>query len=402
MRKFLSALSVFFCACALCAQSEKQAKPDSISINHGPYVCVPAETSVEIVWTTDKPAVSWVEIAPDDETHFYSAERPKYFSSANGKKRIDTVHNVRIDGLERGKKYRYRVFSEEVLGTEGHYQVFYGKTASSKVYKAEPLTFRTLDHSKDKVSFRVVNDIHGDAARLTKLLANIEDDDFVFLNGDMTTYMGSEAQIFEGYMDAAVAATNSGKPLFFGRGNHETRGHFTEEFLKYFPTSTGMTYYTFRQGPAFFIVLDSGEDKPDGDVEYHGLADFDAFRARQAEWLKGVVASDEFRSAPVKIVFVHIPPGRTIPSVWHGEVHFKKLFAPILNSASIDLILSGHLHRYEFHQPDAGGLNVPNVVNSNMEAMDVQADKSEIKISFISAEGKEARPPLVFKTRSSK
>lgn len=46
------------------------------------------------------------------------------------------------------------------------------------------------------------------------------------------------------------------------RGNHENRGAYAQHWLDYFPTPTGETYYTFRRGPAFFIVLDGCEDKP--------------------------------------------------------------------------------------------------------------------------------------------
>ena len=47
---------------------------------------------------------------------------------------------------------------------------------------------------------------------------------------------------------------------------------------------------------------------------------------------------------------------------------------------------------------DPQGLNVPNIVNSNMEAMKISADKSEIRVEFITPEGKEARPVMMFKT----
>ena len=38
-----------------------------------------------------------------------------------------------------------------------------------------------------------------------------------------------------------------------------------------------------------FIVLDAGEDKPDDDVEYGGLADYDPYRLSQLSWLKEAV-----------------------------------------------------------------------------------------------------------------
>ena len=96
--------------------------------------------------------------------------------------------------------------------------------------------------------------------------------------------------------------TPAGIPIFATRGNHENRGSFSPSFLDYFPTSTGEVYYTFRQGPAYFVVLDCGEDKPDSDIRYYGLSTTDAYREQEARWLKGVVESEEYRAAPLHIV----------------------------------------------------------------------------------------------------
>src|SRR5690625_5315672 len=68
--------------------------------------------------------------------------------------------------------------------------------------------------------------------------------------------------------------------------------------MDYFPTPSGKPYFTFRQGPVFFLFLDGGEDKPDSDIEYGGLSYFDEYREEQAEWLQQVVESEEFKSAP--------------------------------------------------------------------------------------------------------
>ena len=36
----------------------------------------------------------------------------------------------------------------------------------------------------------------------------------------------------------------------------------------------------------------------------------DAYREQQAQWLRGVVAGEEFRSAPYRIVLIHMPPNK--------------------------------------------------------------------------------------------
>src|SRR5690606_4068280 len=49
-------------------------------ITHQPYIQGLTAESVHILWTTDKPATAWVEIAPDDSSHFYHTERPNHFA----------------------------------------------------------------------------------------------------------------------------------------------------------------------------------------------------------------------------------------------------------------------------------------------------------------------------------
>lgn len=62
--------------------------------------------------------------------------------------------------------------------------------------------------------------------------------------------------------------------------------------------------------------MDGGEDKPDSDIEYYGLSDFDRYRADQVAWLKETVASEAFRTAPFKVAIIHVPP---VNSTWHGR-----------------------------------------------------------------------------------
>ena len=371
----------------------------AISIKNGPYLTNLGENSAQIVWTTDSPAVSWVEIAPDDGSHFYACERKKYFDSPLGKKQIGSLHRITVDGLEKGRTYRYRIFSKEVVKVLPNGNVHYGDTASSDVYRKEPLRFKTADNSIKELSFLVVNDIHADYKRLGNLIKNIKNFDFLIMNGDMLSDMRNQEQIFTGFMDTVCAATNGEIPVFMARGNHETRGPFSEEFLAYFPTPTGKPYYSFRFGPVYFIFLDGGEDKPDSDIEYTDLADFDKYRSVQADWLKGVVESQEFKSAPVKLVITHIPPAE---GSWHGAIDVMRKYPEILNNAGIDVIISGHLHRHLYIEGGKTPFKMPNVVNSNMEAVEVHIGADSIKLSFITPDGKKARNDLVFTPNSAK
>lgn len=357
------------------------------SITHGPYLQGLTENEVTVVWTTNKKAISWVELAPDDETHFYRKPRPQFFSESHGFKVIDSVHMVRLRNLKPNTTYRYRIYSQEVLGHEG-YHVAYGRTVASNVYSVAPLKFTTNNPQKEEISFLVLNDIHGNDELMDSLLIGTRWDktDLVFFNGDMTNDLRSEKRLFDDFLDKAVTLFAKETPFYYARGNHETRGNFAITFPRYFPTPTGQLYYMFRQGPVCFIVLDCGEDKPDTDIEYCGIAAFDNYRNEQAQWLKEIIQNDKFKQSPFRVVIAHIPPFGN----WHGEYEVLDKFVPILNKAQINLMICGHLHTYIYRERN-DTVNFPILVNHNREMISIQANKKQMDIHISNSKGKQVK-----------
>lgn len=353
---------------------------DSFKIIYGPYLQKVSDTEATVMWVTNRDAVSWVEIAPDDGSHFYATERPRYYHTNFGRKEIGTLHAVPLKNLKPGTAYRYRIFSREVASLSPSY-VQYGQVAASDVYRGKPFRFTTLDPTKPELFFRVVNDIHGSPELLSTLTQGAKEanPDFVFFNGDMLSSMNSEEQLFEGFMNQAVQDFATEIPLFLSRGNHEARGNFAPEFIRYFPTSTGTPYYLFRAGPVAVLVLDGGEDKPDSDREYWDLADFDRYREDQAQWLAKVIEEEEFRDAPFRIVMLHVPPVAGA-APWHGSLHLREHLVPVLNRANIDLMICAHLHRHVYYPPGQEGCEFPILINSNRNVVDVRANTSKIEV----------------------
>jgi predicted phosphodiesterase len=358
-----------------------------IQITHGPYLQAVGENEVTLVWTTDGDAVSWVELAPAGDDSFYARERPAYYQTKDGNRVVGKLHKVTLPGLAKGTEYRYRILSRAVLRYEGQSDVLYGKVASTNVYTRKPLRFRTLDAGRTEIAFTVVNDIHGRIDDLKALTHNAVygNEDLVIFNGDMVSEMEDETVFFAGFMDEAVNRFASEVPVFYARGNHETRGKFNVYFSSYFPTNTGKLYYSFRQGPVHFIVLDSGEDKPDSDTEYSGLSQFDAYRSEQQEWLKKEVQSESFRTAKYRLVIVHIPP---VDSDWHGTLEVREKFLPALKNAGITAMFCGHTHRYNYLEPGSQH-DFPVLVNAPNTALEVKADAAGMTVVRKDTTGKE-------------
>ncbi|MDD2216033.1 MAG: FN3 domain-containing metallophosphoesterase family protein [Eubacteriales bacterium] len=344
-----------------------------MKITHGPYLQGMGENGVTVVWTTNNDALSWVELAPAGDDSFYAAERPRFYDYEHGNKNIGKLHRVTLSGLSPGTEYRYRIFSKEMIGYEG-YSVTYGKVVASNVFSQKPYTFKTLNRKKERLAFKVVNDIHAQNSNLKSMLGSINksNTDLVIFNGDMISTVNHEEEIFSAFMDTSVDLFAKEVPIFYARGNHETRGKASPAFFNYFPTNTGEYYYTFQAGPVFFVVLDSGEDKPDSDIEYSGLACFDEYRSRQKTWLESVTSSAEFKDAPFRIVIVHIPPAG---STWHGTKEVADKFVSTLNNARIDVMLCGHTHDYQFiSKGEEKNIDFPILINDDETWLDITVD----------------------------
>lgn len=381
-------LSILFAA--LLAAGCAAAQP-SVRIAGGPWLQQTTDDGFTVVWRTTIDAAAWVEVAPDDGSHFYAAERPRYYDTHIGRRRIGKLHRVRIDGLEPGRTYRYRLMQQAVLTDEGNRRVVLGEGYGSDLLKHAPYPAATNDPQRDSVTFWMVCDLHGRDSVYRLLLDGAERarPDFVCLNGDMLTQIESPDQLLDGYLrTTGELLGTAGIPIVVARGNHENRGSYAPRFLDYFPTPTGETYYGFRRGPAYFLVLDGGEDKPDSDIRYYGLAASDAYRAQEAAWLERTVRSEEFRTAAYRFVLIHMPPDA---EGWHGVRETARLFVPILNRAGIDLMLCGHYHRHAYIDDPSRGAGFPILINSNDHRAAVTAGPRGIDIAVTDASGTTVR-----------
>ena len=214
----------------------------------------------------------------------------------------------------------------------------------------------------------------------------IEENDMVIYNGDMVSQSKSEEQVFNSFMNKSIELFAQEKPMYYARGNHETRGVFATSFQNYFSVKEPHLYFTLRQGPAFFIFLDTGEDKPDSDIEYSGITDYDNYRTEQAKWLEQVIESDEFKQASYKIVIGHMPPVEWQGDIWHGPTEVLEKFIPILNKGKIDVMISGHYHinkpGYYYYEPSEK-VHFPVLVNESVTALKGKIDRNSLKLQVV-------------------
>ena len=178
----------------------------------------------------------------------------------------------------------------------------------------------------------------------------------------------------------------SEKPMYYARGNHETRGEFATSFQNYFSPEEEHLYYVFRHGPVAFVVLDTGEDKPDTDIEYSGITDYDAYRTEESGWLQRLSGMEWPDGVKFVVAVFHMPPFAEAKA-WHGQKEVLDKFVPALNKMNVDIMLCGHTHKTEYEE--AGNLvKSPILVNSNNSVVSVAASEDRMDIEIIDLDGK--------------
>ena len=355
------------------------------NLMYGPWVCNVTENGFTVLWVTEKPSLDYVEIAPADGSSFDGQYRKKFYQTSHGRRTTGTYHCVRIDSLKPGTEYRYRIVGKVVEDDSNVYRINYGLLRQISARRDHAV--RTLDSKAEVCRFSMMNDIHGNDKVYAELAAGIDlkKTDFLVLNGDMVSNARQIDTVIK-HMVFPIQEQAARLPLFYARGNHEGRGADFDKLYDMFPTSTGQFYYSFRQGPAAFLVLDAGEDKPDSHHEYGGTADYDSYRKMETEWLLNAVKEDSFASAPMKICIIHIPT-LAFRSSWYAERWVTEHWVPILEKAGIDLALCAHHHKWRVIPSGEYGKNYPLLVNSADERMDVVITSQSIDVKTYATDG---------------
>ena len=352
----------------------------ALAITHGPLLQAPSQTGVTVSWATSGKCVSRVEYRPESSGQWLTN-----IPAHHGLMDADvTVHNVRLAGLQPGTPYRYRVVSRELAEFEA-YKVAYGATVVSPEYR-----FTTLDARKPVTGFVVVNDRHEKVAPLAASLASVgwTNVDLVFFNGDMVNSVKDEAQLYRCLVDPCVESFATRIPLLYVRGNHETRGSFARRLLEYFPTDSGCYYYTLQHGPVTFLVLDCGEDKADGNIEYSGLVDFEPYLRGQVEWLARQIETPAFRKAPFRVCFLHIPPARIPDAKFIRPQWLLDNVVPLLNRGKVDLLICGHMHQYTIQPAGENGLDFPMIIGGTETVIRCVVTDDQIRVTSTDLSGR--------------
>ena len=196
--------------------------------------------------------------------------------------------------------------------------------------------------------------------------------DFLIMNGDLPDHSG-KIENFDAIYQMASLVTKGEIPVIFSRGNHDMRGIYAENLAEYTPTDRGNSYFTFRLGNIWGIVLDCGEDKVDEHEEYGYTVCCKQFRREQTRFIEKVIsnAQNEYLADGIeyRLVIAHNPFTFKLQPPFDIEQDTYAYWAKLLkDNVKPDLMIGGHLHRLFVSQPgsehDHLGQPCPLVVGS--------------------------------------
>ena len=268
------------------------------------------------------------------------------WDSQDAIRRTDTIHRVEITGLQPDTEYAYEVV-----------------VLNKRTAKIEPIskgTFKTFPAKAANSKFMIISDTQCDRIiRRTMVKKMLDmyggrDADFFFSLGDVSEgFANFRNEYFTSLYDE-FPANKYFKPVYFVRGNHEFRGQDIRKFNQYF----GKSYYAFRHGDTFIIVLESGEDKTTiwSPGHYTLNIDADYYFDEQREWLRQVIETPECKTAKHRIVLTHGTPFYSLNGFFAKNIERMagEFFYGKNPKCPIDLWIAGHTHAPYQYDPAAG------------------------------------------------
>lgn len=283
------------------------------------------------------------------------------------------------NGIIRSKCAIHRVcVPMEVLNGAREYTVCCRPLIDRKPYfpETEPpqeytYTFRPLEKTTD-IRIAHLSDTHGMVDEPVAAAGNMGDIDLLVMGGDTADHSGSEENMQVLYR--IVSGVTGGEiPCVFSRGNHDLRGALAERLEQFTPNSFGRSYYSFRVGCIWGLVLDCGEDKGDWHAEYGHTVCCHSFRERETRFLKQVIAhaDEEYAAEGVeyRLVLAHNPFTNTFKPPFDIEFDLYGEWVRLLReNVKPTIMLCGHKHTNEVWMPgdaqDVHGQAWPVVISS--------------------------------------
>jgi predicted phosphodiesterase len=228
------------------------------------------------------------------------------------KKKTAFIHKARLENLEPGRAYSYRIAGPAKI--------------QSKVYK-----FNTVPADTNEVTFVVYGDSRTNPKNHRRVVEQMLDKkvDFVVHSGDLVSSGGRYEQWGPQFFRPLKGLAET-VPVYIAKGNHDRGNDYFEKLLI---REDGQNNYGFDYGPVHYFCLDNVSG---------GLT--------TEEQLNLITADARKSKAQWKFVSYHIP---SINFGGHWSAWGYPDSLSILSKAGVDFVVTGHSHQYERFRPVA-------------------------------------------------
>lgn len=266
----------------------------------------------------------------------------EFYDDSNGILRSKvTTHKITVPAETLNSAKEYTLCSRKIINRKPYF---------SEVEDEVQKTYRFFPVPENGCKTYHIADAHNHVKEPIEALRLYEQKfgeiDFLIMNGDIPDHSG-KIENFDNIYQIIELATKGEKPVVFSRGNHDTRGIFAENIADHTPTHNGNSYFTFKLGSIFGVVVDCGEDKLDGSEEYGHTICCSAFRKRETKFLEKLVAEKEFENPVYKtrMIVSHMPFTQRQKPPFNIEEDTYSKWAKILKEGfHPDIMLCGHMH----------------------------------------------------------
>ena len=337
-----------------------------------PWALLTGSHEVGFNWLTTQPANSWLEYRQDTNSEW----KVSYYAKYGLKEANALYHRAYAKDYDPTKPIWYRLVAREVKKFQSYTSQFHPEVRS------EEGMIKPVVRPDGSWTAAVFQDVHSQDDMYDPLLKLAGDDvTLAVSNGDPCNYFNCEMDIPNKLGKPLSIFTQKGMMALFVRGNHETKGSHARFLPHYITLMNDQFYGTIDLGFAHMVILDCGDDREDWAWMYNNSIAFTPYMLEEGEWLRKEVASDAYKNAKWKVVFMHIPPKPDNAEEDRAQPHFKD-HIPTLTKVPPDIVLSGHDHRYQFYTREgsrAFGFDFPFVVGDSKPLKRATVERLDVK-----------------------
>lgn len=306
--------------------------PSQFHFNAGPYLHYATQTSINLTWETDRPAMATLMYG----TKLPLTEKIRVNAGADNPeitKKEPFIQEATLSGLQPGTKYFYTLQATSATGETIESGI---RTFSTAVPDSSAYTFALIGDTEARPH---INN------RVSQLVWD-ERPNFLVCVGDLTDG-GKEPHKFQWNYEyfLGMNSLTSRIPMFPLPGNGEDDLYW---YSRYHRLPEAENFYSFRYGNAEFFMLDSNptdEFAPGG---------------KQYIWLEKSLKQSK---AAWKFVAFHFAPYSAdeddYGNSWEepsdlGDLRVRKI-VPLFDQYGVDMVFFGHLHTYNRSLPVKDG-----------------------------------------------